>query len=124
MNVDPDLVDEVAKDKAAANVGVIEEDRDFLAKATKGSLAHRPPELNSFHKIKKKFDPPEYEEAKEELEGDPPHNMSPDDSARVTREDEAKGEDDEEPEGRDETLGLACRVDEDEDCYRCHHTDG
>ena len=122
MNVDPDLVDEVAKDKAAANVGVIEEDRDFLAKATKGSLAHRPPELNSLKK--RRLHPPEYEETKEELEGDPPDNMSPDDSARVTREDEAKGEDDEEAEGRDEALGLARRVDEDEDCYRCHHTDG
>ena len=122
MNVDPDLVDEVAKDKAAANVGVIEEDRDFLAKATKGSLAHRPPELNNFHKIKKKFDPPEYKETKEELEGDPPDNMSPDDSARVTREDEAKGEDDEEAKGGDKSLWLAGSVGKDEDCYRCHHT--
>ena len=50
--------------------------------------------------------------------------MSPDDPAGVTREDEAKGEDDEEAEGRDESLGLARCVDEDEDCYRCHHTNG
>ena len=50
--------------------------------------------------------------------------MSPDDPARVTREDEAEGEDDEEAEGRDEALGLARRVDEDEDGYRYHHTNG
>ena len=43
MRTDANLVDEVAKDEAAANIGVVEEDRDLLAETTKRSLANRPP---------------------------------------------------------------------------------
>ena len=43
MRTDPNLVNEVAKDEAAANIGVVEEDRDLLAKTTKRCLANRPP---------------------------------------------------------------------------------
>ena len=43
MRTDFNLVNEVAKDEAAANIGVVEEDRDLLAKTTKRSLANRPP---------------------------------------------------------------------------------
>ena len=43
MRTGPNLVDEVAKDEAAADIGVVEEDRDLLAKTTKRCLANRPP---------------------------------------------------------------------------------
>ena len=43
MRTDFNLVDEVAKDEAAANISVVEEDRDLLAETTKRSLANRPP---------------------------------------------------------------------------------
>ena len=43
MRTDSNLVDEVAKDEAAANISVVEEDRDLLAETTKRSLANRPP---------------------------------------------------------------------------------
>ena len=43
MRAGPNLVDEVAKDEAAANIGVVEEDRDLFAEATKRCLANRPP---------------------------------------------------------------------------------
>ena len=43
MRTGPNLVDKVAKDEAAANIGVVEEDWDLLAKTTKRCLANRPP---------------------------------------------------------------------------------
>ena len=43
MRTGPNLVDEVAKDEAAADICVVEEDRDLFAKTTKRSLANRPP---------------------------------------------------------------------------------